>query len=217
MLGRKEAVAAISGVLLIGLGVLIALTLPVRAFYLVDQSSAWVFGSRELAHTVGYAGCTLGGWALVRTFGTARGRKTNLTLAVLGLLFYPLSLWGPEWIHQVTSAGLRMLLCKVFIPFYFLGTLMMLQFVKDWPGIVRPVPATLATCFALTMLSIWWEIFDQPLRSVYGGSPRGYIQWAQVACDWVGIWLPAVLLTCRHHRDDSVETIKSAHRNLPSS
>jgi hypothetical protein len=190
----KMLAAGVLGVTLIALGFEITNARPFETLYAVGKNPAWGFGPRELAHCVGFAGCTLGGWALVRSFGSRRGRRMNLIASIAGLCLLPLFLKWPEWMPFTIDHGIRKFVCTIGIPFYFLGTLMMLQYVKDYAVLTKPMPAALMSAVGMLLWSIFWEVGVQPLESVYGGPPRGYIQWAQLISDFIGIWTPAIAL-----------------------
>lgn len=188
------ALVGVLGAVLVAMGITIATSHSFSTYYPIGSSPAWGFGPRELAHVVGFSGCTLGGWALIRTFRTPAGRAANLMVALSGLSGSPMLLWGPDWLLTAMGSGLRYFLLTVAIPFYLLGTLMMRQYVKDCPALAQPVPATLMSAIGLFLWSVCWELGIQPFGNVYGGPPRGYIQWAQVLCDCIGILVPTVLV-----------------------
>ncbi len=109
----------------------------------------------------------------------------------------PVILKWPEWIPFTIDYGLRKFICTMGIPFYFLGTLTMLRYVKNWPMITEPLPAALMSGGGMWLWSISWELGVQPFESVYGAPARGYILWAQLISDFIGIWMPVfVLATC---------------------
>ena len=195
-MNRGTTVAAgLLGAILIILGFEITIAHKFETMYPFGKTPAWGFGYRELAHCVGFAGCTLGGWAMVRSFGSRRGRRVNLITALSALCLFPIFLTWPEWMPFVLDHGLRRFVCAIGIPFYVLGTLMMLQYVKDWPLLTNPFPAALMSAAGMWLWSLSWEVGIQPFESVYGGPSRGYIQWAQVISDTIGIWVP-VLAFC---------------------
>jgi hypothetical protein len=188
------------GVMLIALGFDIAVTRPFATMYFVGSNPAWGFGPRELAHCVGFAGCTLAGWALIRSFATQRGRRANIVVALAGLCGFPLFLSWPAWMPFQMEHGLRKFICTIVIPFYLIGSVMLRQYVKDWPSLTRPTQAALMSAGMMWIWSLTWEVGIQPHEYVYEGPPRGYIQWAQLLSDFVGIWVPALgLIGLRHH------------------
>ncbi|MCE0972105.1 hypothetical protein [Pseudomonas putida] len=193
----KTIVAGLLGVMLIFLGVELSIARPFETVYAFAENPAWGFGPRELAHCVGFAGCTLGFSSLMRSFSSQSGRRMNFIAAIGGLCMYPVFLRWPEWMPFTIDYGLRKFICTIGIPFYLLGTLLILRYVKDWPMLTEPLPAALMSGGGMWLWSISWELGVQPFESVYGGSPRGYIQWAQLISDFIGIWTPVfVLATC---------------------
>lgn len=190
----KILAVGLTGLLLIVLSLEITVTHLFETIYAFGRNPAWAFGPRELAHCVGFAGCTLVGWAIIRSFSTRGGRRTSIIASLGGLACFPLLVTWPAWIPFEIDHGLRKFLCTIAIPFYFIGTVMLLQFVKDCPGIARHKPAALMSAGLMWSCSIFWEIGIQPLAAVYGGPPRGYIQWAQLLSDFIGIWTPTLVL-----------------------
>lgn len=190
----KTLAAGLFGALLVALGVEISTARPFETIYALGTNPAWGYGPRELAHSVGFAGCTLAGWALVRSFSTRRGRCANLIAALASICWLPLFIMWPEWMPFTIDQGFRKLVCTIGIPFYFFGTLMMMRFATDCPVITKPLPAALLSAGGMCLWSICWEIGVQPFESVYGGPPRGYIQWAQLISDFIGILAPLLLL-----------------------
>lgn len=190
------------GVILIALGLDIAVTRAFSTMYAVGTNPAWGFGPRELAHCIGFAGSTLAGWALIRSFATQRGRSANIIVALAGLCSLPLFLSWPVWIPFQMEHGLRKFICTIVIPFYLIGSVMLRQYVKDLPSLARPTQAALMSAGMMWIWSLTWEVGIQPHEYVYEGPPRGYIQWAQLLCDFVGIWVPALaLISLRHHTE----------------
>ncbi|MBU4633478.1 hypothetical protein [Pseudomonas chlororaphis] len=181
------------GVTLIMLAIKLNRFLTFDPIYLVGQRREWLVGPREIAHLIGIAGCTVGGWYFISSFASKLLICWNLALTVAFVV--GVASMGPEsqWLYD--AFGITPLELYVNLSTIYLGAWIWLA-LTAWavPNMLRFRPALIISCIFMVVTIGLWELYTQPFVHVYDGPARGWIQASQVACDLLGVLVGALLV-----------------------
>lgn len=153
---------------------------------IILSGDEWSFGSREVAHLFGFMGCVLAIWFCGNSFATRSTLFVSLLMGVLGMGMVVLYRYAPREIKGLIgphAAKTFIELLYYYCVAWLSGCLLRKQTL--WP--FQPRRVLIITALVLMLISIGWEIYTQPFEHVYHKAPRGYVQFAQVLCDFVGI------------------------------
>jgi hypothetical protein len=155
---------------------------PVQLF----QSDAWLYRPRELAHFIGYAGCVMFVWTAIRFYTTNAARWVPHAVGGLGVATLLLFYFGSVAVKALIGVVAVKILCNL-LPVYLGGCYVMGSARRMRPHWLKPMPALTGSVLLLVSISLLWEALIQPLLNVYDGPPRGYVQFAQLTCDFAGV------------------------------
>jgi hypothetical protein len=147
---------------------------------------AWAFGPREVAHLFGFMGCVLAVWFCGNSFATRSTMIVSLVMGAIGIALVVYAIFAPRAIKDLINpkAGEAFL----YVLYYYLlgcGAGCVIRKQSHW--LFQPRRMLIITALFLAFASIGWEVYTQPFEHVYQKPPRGYVQFAQVLCDFVGI------------------------------
>lgn len=153
---------------------------------IILSGDEWSFGPREVAHLFGFMGCVLAVWFCGNSFATRSTLFVSLLMGVLGMGMVVLYRYAPREIKDLIGPHAA----KTFIEllYYYCVTCLsgcLIRKQTHWP--FQPRRVLIITALVLMLISISWEVCTQPFEHVYHKAPRGYVQFAQVLCDFVGI------------------------------
>lgn len=158
----------------------------VRFTPLVLGGVEWSIGPREVAHLLGFMGCVLAVWFCGNSFATRSTMLVSLWMGAIGIGLVVCASFAPREIKDLVN--LKAYEAFLFILMYYLGGCFVgYKIRKDSHWLFQPRRILIITALCLSLASIGWEVYTQPFEHVYQKPPRGYVQFSQVLCDFVGI------------------------------
>ena len=153
---------------------------------IVLSGNEWAFGPREVAHLLGFMGCVLSVWFFGNSFATRSTLLVCLSMGAIGIGFVVFAIFASQEIKaQFNQNVIHAFLYVLFT--YILGCVSgcVIRCQSLW--LFQPRRVLILTAILLALSSIGWEVYTQPFEHVYQKPPRGYVQLAQVLCDFAGI------------------------------
>lgn len=157
----------------------------------------WAFGPREVAHLFGFVGCVLAVWFCGHSFANTSNMIVTMMIGAVGIGLVVYMCFAPRALKDLISNNAIEAFLYVLY-YYLIGCIMgfWLRQQTLWP--LQPRRMLIMTSLVLAITSIGWEVYTQPFEHVYQHSPRGYVQYAQVLCDFLGIaigfWLVNIVI-----------------------
>mgnify|MGYP000016457402 CR=1 FL=1 len=146
---------------------------------------------RTVAHTLGMAGVTLIFLACCQANSKIEQWKlSRLVGALAGLSFITVTASWKGLLGPDQAAFLLYLLVLIGPAIWFARNVLQ--------KLPQRFPFTCAAGASI-MISLVWELWYQPLVTVYGAAPRGWVQWDQVAADMAGV-VEALLIAVLYSR-----------------
>lgn len=146
---------------------------------------------REIAHFIGFIGVTILFYIYLSIYVDKVFFKiinlVHIPIALLVFLTTSLNLKLMN-VFVIKSLGIISIAYFLLVAMYFFYFMINVQHSKYKKNLIKN-SATLSI-----LIVVWWELFKQPMITVYGGPPRGYIQWAQVIIDLLGIFIATLIL-----------------------
>jgi uncharacterized membrane protein YwzB len=154
---------------------------------IVLSGDEWTFGPREVAHLIGFMGCVLTIWFCGNSFATRSTMLVSLSMGAVGIGLVVIAAFAPREIKDLFNP--KAVEASLWVLYYYLvgcGAAWGIQKkISQW--VFQPRRMLVITALLLALISIGWEVYTQPFEHVYQKPPRGYVQFAQVLCDFVGI------------------------------
>lgn len=153
---------------------------------IVISGDEWTFGPREVAHLIGFMGCVLTLWFCGNSFATRSTMLVSLSMLAIGIGLVVIAIFAPREIKDLFNT--KAVEASLWVLLYYLmgcGVAWHIQKSSQW--IFQPRRMLSIAAIFLALISIGWEVCTQPFEHVYQKPPRGYVQFAQVLCDFVGI------------------------------
>lgn len=154
---------------------------------------AWAFGPREVAHLFGFMGCVLAAWFCGNSFNTWPTLIVSLVMGAIGIGLVVYASLAPREIKDLINPKVAEAFLYVLY-YYLLGCGAGCTIRKQSRWLFQPRRMLIITAIFLAFVSIGWEVYTQPFEHVYQKPPRGYVQFAQVLCDFVGIAIGCTLV-----------------------
>jgi hypothetical protein len=161
-------------------------SLYVRFTPIVLGGDEWSFGSREIAHLFGFMGCVLAVWFSGNSFATRSTMLASLWMGAIGIGLVVCAIVAPREIKDLINPKAFEAYLYILL-YYLVGCFAGCSIRKQSHWLFQPMRMLIITSMVLALASIGWEVYTQPFEHVYQKPPRGYVQYAQVLCDFVGI------------------------------
>jgi hypothetical protein len=153
---------------------------------IVLSGDDWSFGPREVAHLFGFMGCVLTVWFCGNSFATRSTMRISLWMGAIGIGLVVCASFAPREIKSLIN--LKEFEAYLYVLLYYLvGCFAGWSIRQQSHWLFQPRRILIITALFLALASISWEVYTQPFEHVYQRPPRGYVQFAQVLCDFVGI------------------------------
>ncbi|WP_448108851.1 hypothetical protein [Pseudomonas azerbaijanoccidentalis] len=183
---------------------------------IILSGDEWSFGPREVAHLLGFMGCVLAVWFYGNSFATRSTLFVSLLMGVLGMGMVVLYRYAPREIKDLIGSHAA----KTFIEllYYYCVVCLsgcLLRKKTHWP--FQPRRVLIITALILMLISFGWEVCTQPFEHAYRKAPRGYVQFAQVLCDFVGIAIGFVVVSGIIRRFEAHRSTKASTTDCVSS
>jgi hypothetical protein len=168
---------------------------------LLESAHAYIsWGLRaELAHSVGFFGIvTFTAGTIVRAKQYALGGQPIGGLVALGIFVSGPSFFARDWLvsHSlgyfaaIGQALMSWIVCGMLVFFVAPAVMRWERRRGHKNNDTRAWVSYVLVAIACQAGALWYELWQQPFVSASFGHPgRGYIEWAQVVADALGIWL----------------------------